>query len=292
VSVTVYMDDLQSQIQLHLNRASREVRIAIAWISFDQYESIFRNLVSKGVKVKILCSDTHQNRSQSATTNALRHCGVDIRLCTMPRTSNFMHHKFCIIDQSIVLNGSFNWSKNASRSFENLLVIKDEPQVVTQFLSEFNKVSALDQAAIRSLQAIQRCRHPKCSGKLVNILVFSSMPQPMTYELWGDVVQFCTVCGSDDFEVVNSAVQDTMLHGLFEGYQLDDEIDNNQVDRDIDSQLTGYAIRGTLIHGIGFVVRGLIWRHEDDICTRIIWKNKFVTDQIDDRYETDFDVLY
>lgn len=292
MSITAYMDNLQSQIQLRLNRASREVRIAVAWISFDQYESIFRNLASKGVIVKILCSDTPQNRSQSATTNALMQCGVDIRLCTMPSTSNFMHHKFCIIDQSIVLSGSFNWSRNAARSFENLLVIEDEPQVITQFLSEFDKVSALDRAAIRSLQALHRCHHPNCDGKKINILVFSSMPQPMTYELWGDVIQLCSVCGSDDFKVVNSAVQDTRLHGLFEGYQLDQEINPNQVDRNIDSQLTGYGIGGTLIHAIGVVVRELKWRREENIYTKILWKNNFVTEQIEDRYETDFDVQY
>lgn len=292
MSVTAYMDDLQTHIQRELSLAKREVLIAVAWISFDQYKQLFSTLSEQGVAIKVLCDDNPQNRAHEAAINSMRQSGIEIQLCLMPRKSNFMHHKFCIIDNETVLNGSFNWSSNAARSFENLLVIKDEPKVVTKFLLEFKKISALDQAAIRSLQALERCQAKGCDGRKINLMVFSEMPQQMTFELFGDLIRFCPVCGWDDFEVLQFAVQDTSLHGLLEGYELDEEIDKNQVDRDIDSHLTGYEVGNQIIHGIGFVRHQLIGRHVDDIHTKLIWKNKFVSAQIEDKYETDFGVNY
>jgi phosphatidylserine/phosphatidylglycerophosphate/cardiolipin synthase-like enzyme len=51
-----------------------------------------------------------------------------------------MHHKVIIIDSSIVILGSFNYSRNADQSNdENLLVIYSR-SVAAQFLDEFDLV--------------------------------------------------------------------------------------------------------------------------------------------------------
>ena len=52
-----------------------------------------------------------------------------------------MHHKVFIIDNEVVITGSFNYSQNAEASNnENFLVIRNSPQIARAYLSEFSKV--------------------------------------------------------------------------------------------------------------------------------------------------------
>ncbi|MBW2967854.1 hypothetical protein KY362_05190 [Candidatus Woesearchaeota archaeon] len=65
--------------------------------------------------------------------------GIDVR---WDGNSANMHHKVFIIDNTTVVTGSFNPSKNAdTRNDENLLIIHD-PAVAAAFASEFEKVWA------------------------------------------------------------------------------------------------------------------------------------------------------
>lgn len=52
----------------------------------------------------------------------------------------YMHHKFCIIDKKILLNGSFNWSRQAVvGNNENLVIHKDGP-IVDRFDKHFDQL--------------------------------------------------------------------------------------------------------------------------------------------------------
>ena len=54
-----------------------------------------------------------------------------------------MHHKVIIIDNSIVITGSFNFTRTAdTANDDNVLVIYD-PAVAQQYLAEFNKVNSI-----------------------------------------------------------------------------------------------------------------------------------------------------
>jgi phosphatidylserine/phosphatidylglycerophosphate/cardiolipin synthase-like enzyme len=54
-----------------------------------------------------------------------------------------MHHKVIIIDNSIVVTGSFNFTKSAdTANDDNVLVIYD-PAVAQQYLDEFNRMNGI-----------------------------------------------------------------------------------------------------------------------------------------------------
>jgi hypothetical protein len=292
MSIDVKFDDLHREIKFELEAANKSVSIAVAWINFKMYFDTFKDLIDRGVVVNILCTKHSSNLKQIDLINELREHGVQIRLYEMPRQTNHMHHKFAIIDESIIINGSFNWSKNAVTSFENLTIIKNSPNVASSFIKEFEKVENLDKNAIKSLQAANNCKEKGCDGKVSNLLVFQSSPMNMTYEIWGDVIKCCSVCGEDSFTTIKSAVQDTQLHSFLSNDELDfDDEEQLQFTRQSDSYLTGYSQHGVTIHGIGFVCRELRW-NDEDIFTNIVWKNKFVAENVRDRYETNFNVFY
>jgi phosphatidylserine/phosphatidylglycerophosphate/cardiolipin synthase-like enzyme len=51
-----------------------------------------------------------------------------------------MHHKVFIIDQKIVITGSYNFSFSAETQNDENVVIFFDPQIAAQYLAEFRRV--------------------------------------------------------------------------------------------------------------------------------------------------------
>ena len=51
-----------------------------------------------------------------------------------------MHHKFALIDQSILITGSFNWTMQALMGNNENIIITSEPKVVNPFVEEFGNL--------------------------------------------------------------------------------------------------------------------------------------------------------
>ncbi|MEM1518588.1 MAG: phospholipase D-like domain-containing protein, partial [Nitrososphaerota archaeon] len=67
----------------------------------------------------------------------LKNAGVDIRIDGNP---DLMHHKFAVIDDEVVITGSYNWSAAAEdKNDENLVVLRDE-EVAQLYRKEFERV--------------------------------------------------------------------------------------------------------------------------------------------------------
>ena len=55
-----------------------------------------------------------------------------------------MHHKFCVIDKTLLITGSYNWTYNAEISnAENILILRNEAETVNAFHSEFLRMTRL-----------------------------------------------------------------------------------------------------------------------------------------------------
>ena len=84
--------------------------------------------------------DKGQSRSNAGSEfDRMRASGIDVRL---DGNKNKMHHKVIIIDEQVVITGSYNFSVNAdSINDENVLVIHNE-ELARQYLQEFDRVYA------------------------------------------------------------------------------------------------------------------------------------------------------
>lgn len=51
-----------------------------------------------------------------------------------------MHDKFCVIDNQVVLHGSYNWSKNAECKNDETLQITEDTKLATKFSVQFMKL--------------------------------------------------------------------------------------------------------------------------------------------------------
>lgn len=291
MEITSYFENHKSIIEAHLSKAKHEALIAVAWINFKEYFEIFDELLDNNVSLKIICSDNPQNRAHQTEIQSLKMKGAEIRLLQMPYTKNHMHHKFAILDNSTIINGSFNWSPNATKSFENLVVIKNCPNEVAKFYEEFNKILKIETSTIKTVQKKVRCQYCNdCDGEMLNMLVFSEYSTKY-FETYGDIVSFCNSCY--DFEPIVECFQNTSLCMLLNEFPLaKDDYEYEYLNNLIFEELNQY-INESAIHAVGKVKSGLDFDDEDYVNTKVIWKNKFVGDRIPDEIEnTDFNVLY
>lgn len=91
----------------------------------------------EGITVKgVFEKDQYESNTGTEFDN-LRKAGFEVRL---DGNSHHMHHKVIIIDEAIVVTGSYNFSASAeNRNDENLLILYD-PEIAALYLQEFWRV--------------------------------------------------------------------------------------------------------------------------------------------------------
>lgn len=103
----------------------------------NQLGDIVRQKVEAGVTVAGVMDDEQVRSNQGTEYDPFRQADLDVRIDGI---DGLMHHKVFIVDESIVVMGSYNFSQNAEeRNDENLMIIYD-PVIAGQFLLEFKRV--------------------------------------------------------------------------------------------------------------------------------------------------------
>ncbi len=158
-----YFSDIRSQILSLLEKANKEVNIAMAWFTSSELFDSLLSCIERGVKVQLALLDNPINFMEYAPDfNEFIHAGGILKIANP--IDGFMHHKFCVIDDASVITGSYNWTYYAeNRNLENI-IITDSKDVITQYNAEFQRL-------VDKLQTSNEC--PKYSWEdLENIQNF------------------------------------------------------------------------------------------------------------------------
>ncbi len=131
-------ESCRRKIRELLLQARHSVDICVYTISDDQLSEAILTCHQRGIAVRVL-SDNDKLYDDGSDIQWLRERGVPLRVDNSPF---HMHHKFAIFDQRILLNGSFNWTRSATTSNEENLLVTDQPQLVASFRSEFDTLWA------------------------------------------------------------------------------------------------------------------------------------------------------
>jgi len=122
---------------LELIQSSKKT-IDAAIFSFTSLE-LSRALVeakNRGVKIRVI-SDNAQADDKYSKYQYLKDSGIPARI---DGSKGSMHDKFAVIDNKILITGSYNWSQSAeTRNFENVVVIEDE-KIAKIFADEFERI--------------------------------------------------------------------------------------------------------------------------------------------------------
>ena len=100
----------------------------------------------RGVNVRVLLDGKSAEEIGYSKHYFLSERKVDVRLDNTHRTygdkhEGKMHNKFAIIDNEILITGSYNWTHSAEKlNDENLLLIKESEILIRKFTDEFTKL--------------------------------------------------------------------------------------------------------------------------------------------------------
>jgi phosphatidylserine/phosphatidylglycerophosphate/cardiolipin synthase-like enzyme len=53
-----------------------------------------------------------------------------------------LHHKFCVLDDAVVITGSYNWTRRARRTDENILVVRGDTPLAQGYQEAFERLLA------------------------------------------------------------------------------------------------------------------------------------------------------
>jgi hypothetical protein len=108
----------------------------LAWLTHPE---LLKHLADKPCKLVVTASTLSKR-----TKTAYKRCGIVKRLGRRGKRTPFMHHKFLIgVDDDgngvWLLNGSFNYSTNATHSLENIICTTDIT-TIQAFTKEFERI--------------------------------------------------------------------------------------------------------------------------------------------------------
>lgn len=129
-----------------LVQANSTVDIAMAWFTNESLFQVLENCLNRGVKVRLVLLDNPINFMEYAPDfNRLIKNGGELYIAS--DGIGFMHHKFCIVDEKILVTGSYNWTYYAeTRNIENVF-LTDDASVIAAYQQEFNRLINVIDAA-------------------------------------------------------------------------------------------------------------------------------------------------
>lgn len=124
------------QLLCCLSSARRQVDVAVYCITGKELVSVLVELHQVGVIIRVI-TDNEQLEQTASQIGYLRAEGIQVR---HDYKSFYMHHKFAIIDGEVLLNGSFNWTKNAIMGNNENVIITNQKDVIQAYQSEYEKL--------------------------------------------------------------------------------------------------------------------------------------------------------
>ena len=137
-------DDAAARIVTLIQNAQESIHfMAYVFTSNELGEAIMEQ-AQAGVSVAGVMDGSQIPASQGTEYDPFKQAGLDVRLDG--NQVGLMHHKVIIIDKSIVITGSYNFTASAEKNNDENVVIIFNSTVASQYLEEFQRV--YDQAEI------------------------------------------------------------------------------------------------------------------------------------------------
>lgn len=140
MELKAHFSNIHQVIIDHLRQAQSEIVAAIAWFTDrDIFDALCRKAGS-GIRVSVALIGDEINRGPGKLNfQRLEVLGGSVTfLRPSSRAEPTMHHKFCVIDRSTVITGSYNWSHKARSNDENITVVTDSADFAGRYLETFN----------------------------------------------------------------------------------------------------------------------------------------------------------
>lgn len=133
--------DVREIILEHLDNATIKVIVAVAWFTDTILFNKLLELQDKGVVVDLIITKHKFNTDSRNNYHLINENGF---FAEIGSDDQLMHMKFCVIDYSIVISGSANWSNRAfAVNNEEVTIVSGNQLRTNDFVAEFERLKEL-----------------------------------------------------------------------------------------------------------------------------------------------------
>lgn len=130
--------DIQKRLLVRINHAKKDIYFLAYAFTNRKLANALIAAHKRGVVVRGVFDEVQNKYQKYSVYSYLKDHGIAVTLDT---NHYKMHHKVIIIDQKVVVTGSYNFTKKAnSKNAENIMVIKRK-DIANRYLQEFEKIS-------------------------------------------------------------------------------------------------------------------------------------------------------
>ena len=135
------VDDCYNAVIEYFSLANQTIKCALYDLNQMNFSKKLLEKSQSGINVSIVTDDEYLKREPLR-----KLLGTDIEIFSDiergTRFNNYMHHKFCVIDEKYVLTGSANPTDNGVFRNDNDILIFESEYIAKNYLNEFAQMSA------------------------------------------------------------------------------------------------------------------------------------------------------
>ena len=129
-------NNCRHRIQELLRHATSNVDICVFTITDDRITDAITDAHSRGVRVRVI-SDNDKAHDPGSDLSRLKRLGLPV---ACDQTPDHMHHKFAVFDSTLVVSGSYNWTRSAAERNEENIVVSGDLRLVSSFQRRFDQL--------------------------------------------------------------------------------------------------------------------------------------------------------
>ena len=129
--------EIKQRIISEINNTQQCIFLAMAYFTDRDIAMAIVDAKNRNIIVDIILSSNAQNETVKLM---LKGANISVHAFDTGDTRGIMHHKFCLIDNKISINGSYNYSLNASTNNVENIQVSDDPNTYRQLFAEFERL--------------------------------------------------------------------------------------------------------------------------------------------------------
>jgi hypothetical protein len=137
MQIVLETEQIHNAIARKLQTANNSITVCVAWFTSKSLASVIKDRL-KTVKANILISDHEFNNKASHFNMLLKYPNCNLYILPTGE-QRLMHNKFCVIDSTWVITGSYNWSDKAETNYENILLLENK-DIAAQYQLYFERL--------------------------------------------------------------------------------------------------------------------------------------------------------
>ena len=131
-------DPMVETLDAAVRAVTTRIDVAVFTITDDRLTEALIDLHRRGMAVRIL-TDNDKAHDRGSDAMRLERAGVPVRY---DRSEHHFHHKFAVLDDERLINGSYNWTRGADRVNRENFSITNDPTLVRSYAEAFEEMWA------------------------------------------------------------------------------------------------------------------------------------------------------